>query len=210
MSSYFDEKSARVIEASGRFTDGEGFIQAVAEIEQEMIPDIVMVCGDRQFPEDLREKAMSLIANWHVGVHAGLLPLNKAVEFTKCMRMSELVERMHSLFHEVASRRVRTRFGMLSDHPRDIIDRRDDYDAASPVTDTGRAEEDEPCDVNTPNAQKDTGSGMSGPNASREPIAKSDVQPADSGPSGSESEEERKAMIEADKEWARKQPHTAQ
>ena len=67
-----------------------------------------------------------------------------------------------------------------------------------------------PCDVNIRNAQTDTGSGISGPNASREPIAKSDVQSVDSGPSGLESAEERKAMIEADKEWARKQPHTAQ
>lgn len=109
---------------------GDNFINAVAEIETELIRDVTLAVGDREFPADLREKAMSLIAQWHVGTHAGLAPMQKAVEFTKAMLMSELVDRMHSLFHEIASRRTRTRFGLLSDHPRDIVDRRDDHDAA--------------------------------------------------------------------------------
>ena len=105
MSSYFDAKSNGVIEASERFRkDAEGFMSAVEEIEKALIADVVLAVGDREFPNDLREKAMSLIANWHIGVYAGLEPRAKAVEFTKSMRMSELIERMHALFHEVAQR----------------------------------------------------------------------------------------------------------
>jgi len=133
MSSYFDHKSTEVSDASEQFsmpTQRDNFIQAVAEIEQQLINDVTLIVGDREFPADLREKAMSLIAQWHVGTHASLAPREEAVRFVAACRMSDLVERMHSLFHEVASRRVRTRFGLLSDHPRDMIDRRDEHDAA--------------------------------------------------------------------------------
>lgn len=129
MSSYFDDKSHRVSEASYHAGKcGADFIRVVAEIEQEVIKDCTLVAGDREFPPDLRERIMSIIANWHVGKQGDLEPTQKALEFTECMRMSELIERMHSLFHEVASRNVRTRFGRLSDHPVDILERRDEHD----------------------------------------------------------------------------------
>jgi hypothetical protein len=128
MSSYFDEKSRRVGELE--CSQEEDFIASVAEIEQQLIQDVVLVAGDRQFPQDLREKIMCLIAEWHVGHYAELEPRPEAVKFVACMRMSELVERMHGLFHEVARRRIVTRFGLLNDHPRSIIDRRDEHDAA--------------------------------------------------------------------------------
>lgn len=123
MSSYFDEKSRRVAEASA----SSRFVEEVIRVEQEVIQDVTLVAGDREFPQDLREKAMSIIAIWHIGTYAALVPRPEAVEMVTVMRMSELVERMHSLFHEVASRRIFTRFGMLSDHPADILHRRDGY-----------------------------------------------------------------------------------
>jgi hypothetical protein len=34
------------------------------------------------------------------------------------MRRSQLLQELHSAFHEVGSRRIQTRFGILSDSPR--------------------------------------------------------------------------------------------
>ncbi len=129
MSSYFDAKTSAAMDASAKATSEEDFIQQVAEIERGLIADVTLAVGDREFPSDLREKAMGLIARWHVGTHAGLEPSEEALRYVKAVRMSELVEEMHSLFHEVARRRVSTRFGLLSDHPRDIVNRRDEHDA---------------------------------------------------------------------------------
>jgi len=130
MSSYFDDKTYRVSRASDEAGKcGADFIAAVVIIEQEVIRDVTLVAGDREFPDDLREKAMSIIANWHVGKQNGLEPVQKAVEYATFMQMSELVEKMHTLFHEVASRRIMTRFGRLSDNPPDILARRDEHDS---------------------------------------------------------------------------------
>jgi hypothetical protein len=131
MSSYFDDKSKRVSEAAESFRgDDQSYLRAVADIESELIHDVTLASGDREFPADLREKAMGLIARCHVGVFASLPPLQQARTRCIVMRYSELVEEMHSLFHELASRRIVTRFGHLSDHPRDIWQRRDEHDAA--------------------------------------------------------------------------------
>lgn len=134
MSSYFDNLSRQVSEVPRDPADG--FISGVATIERSMIDTIVLVAGDREFPHDLREKIMSAIAKWHVGTYAGLEPSPKAIEYVSSLSMSELVERMHSLFHDVASRRIVTRFGRLSDHPQDILHRRDEHD--SPERKTGQ------------------------------------------------------------------------
>jgi hypothetical protein len=132
MSSYFDAKTRAVSDASdANRKDDAAFLTAVAAIEAEMIQEVILAAGDREFPADLREKAMALIARWHVGIYASLPPTSEALDYALAVRSSELVERMHSLFHEIASRRVNTRFGLLSDHPRDIVDRRDEHDAAA-------------------------------------------------------------------------------
>lgn len=127
MSSYFDNLSRQVSEVPREPV--ETFISAVAVIERSMIDDVVLVAGDREFPNDLREKIMSAIARWHVGTYAGLEASPKAKDYVVSLSMSELVETMHSIFHEVASRRIMTRFGRLSDHPKDILGRRDEHDS---------------------------------------------------------------------------------
>jgi hypothetical protein len=123
MSSYFDQKTHEVSELPA-----QTLLAGTTEIEREMINVIVLVVGDREFPADLREKAMRLIAQWHVGSYAELPPRQEAIDFLLSTHDSELVMSMHSLFHEVASRRIVTRFGWLSDHPLDILHRRDEYD----------------------------------------------------------------------------------
>lgn len=129
MSSYFDNLSSLVSQIPQ--SSDEAYIFAVAEIERTMIDDVVMVAGDREFPEALREKIMKAIAKWHVCTYAELPPHPKAIEYLLSLRMSELVETMHGIFHEVASARTMTRFGRLSDHPKDILNRRDEHDSPS-------------------------------------------------------------------------------
>lgn len=68
------------------------------------------------------------IADQKIKAEYPIPPNPKAIEYVLSLRMSELVETMHSIFHEVASRRIMTRFGMLNDHPRSILDRRDEHD----------------------------------------------------------------------------------
>lgn len=130
MSSYFDNLSRKVSEVPREPSDS--FITAVAAIERSMIDDVVLVAGDREFPPLLRESIMSAIAKWHVGTYAGLEPTPKAKEYALSLCMSELVEHMHDIFHQVARLRAVTRFGMLSDNPKDILNRRDDHDSPDP------------------------------------------------------------------------------
>ena len=123
MSSYFDAKTREVSEASdANRNDDTAFLTAVANIEAEMIRDVSLVAADREFPADLREKIVGLIVRWHVGTSSPLTPMSaKARDYALCVRSSELVETMHSLFHEIASRRINTRFGLLTDHPQHIV-----------------------------------------------------------------------------------------
>lgn len=42
-----------------------------------------------------------------------------------------MIDSLHSLFHLVASRKIKTRFGLLSDDPRGNVERRDAHDAVA-------------------------------------------------------------------------------
>ncbi len=132
MSSYFDSLAREVRESSERYfrceTGEPGFEADVIAIEQRLISDVTLCTGDREFPDDLRQKALGLIAQWHVGVHASLKPRNKSLDWLRSLRSSRLVEEMHSLFHEVARRRIETRFGLLFDNPEAAWKRRDAHD----------------------------------------------------------------------------------
>lgn len=129
MSSYFDNLSSQVGYASEHFRDPEKFREAVATIEQHLIDDITIITGDREFPEDLRQHALNLIANCHVGNAPHLPARQEAIDYLTAVRSSTLIESMHSLFHTLASRRIQTRFGLLDDSPISIRVRRDEHDS---------------------------------------------------------------------------------
>jgi len=127
MSSYFDNLSRRVGEASKQhpritFYTDDAFLRAVAEIEKEMIEDIRAITSDYEFPEHLRDKADEIIADWHI------LNSNKAKDMALVLRLSELVEKMHNHFHDVGSSRIATRWGRLSDNPRDMMARLNEWE----------------------------------------------------------------------------------
>lgn len=129
MSSYFDKftREVRELNENQVYTQRE-FVELVADIEKEIIGQVVLVTGDVQFPEDLREKILMAITRHNVCDYAGIASFPDSVEYLKESGTSRLIERLHDLFHDVARRRIRTRFGLLGDSPSQILALREEYD----------------------------------------------------------------------------------
>jgi len=123
MSSYFDERQGWVGDI-GLGVTGEAFLNAVADIEDPVVEAVNLVTGDREFPEDLRQRIQGTIAIHALRPSPGLEPSGRTKDRVKACRLSTLLSTLHSDFHEVASRRVETRFGLLGDNPEDILKRR--------------------------------------------------------------------------------------
>lgn len=115
MTSYFDDK-AREISDAARAND---FVSA-ADVEDQVIADVWLVTGDREFPDDLRERANRLIATLRVRSVPSTMP-SKGEQVLRAAKRSSLVDALHNLFHEVGRRRVETRFGRLADNPRAFL-----------------------------------------------------------------------------------------
>lgn len=128
MTSYFDDARTEVREIW--FTSDEEYLGAVAEIEERIIADVNLVTGDREFPDDLREQIQGIIAIRRVRTGPNE-PETRAREMARVTRSSLLISDLHTAFHVVAQRRVKTRFGLLSDNPRQILAARDEHDGGS-------------------------------------------------------------------------------
>jgi hypothetical protein len=118
MSSYFDaaQRLAR-----------QSYEDLVAS-EEQVFKDVVMITGDREFPDDLREKILGAMACrfvWHVGD----LPASEMIDrMARTMEYSAGIDEVHELFHELARRRIKTRFGILCDSPTQMRMCRDEHD----------------------------------------------------------------------------------
>lgn len=129
MTSYFDKASSDVRHIPRDLTD-EQFLARVAAIEAPIAHDVSLCTGDREFPNDLREKIQGIIATKAVYQRVReLKPTIAAVEHVLTMRYSEMIEDLHSAFHTLASRRVKTRFGHWYDSPKANLVARDDHDS---------------------------------------------------------------------------------
>jgi hypothetical protein len=129
MSSYFDDLSTKVTDLSKICSSVDTFAEAVLKLEDDVVHTVNLATGDREFPEDLREKIQNLIALFRLrdlSKPGELLP--KAKEWLVTMKEDRLFTELHSAFHVVASRRHVTRFGILFDDPAGIVRRRDDFD----------------------------------------------------------------------------------
>ncbi len=126
MTAYFDEKAREAREICRRFKDDSAMLETLAELEEPMIHEVSLLTGDREFPDELRERIQTAIALYRVKQPAPDLPENKGPDWARTMRESGLVERLHSLFHEVAGRRIRTRHGLLLDSPIGFLRERGD------------------------------------------------------------------------------------
>ena len=117
MTSYFDDLRTEVRNISTVSQNDAEFLLSLEEIEHGVIRDVNYITGDREFPEDLREKIQGLIAVHRTQVMRDEPP-TRARELNLRMRRSQLLQELHSAFHEVGFRRIKTRFGVLSDNPR--------------------------------------------------------------------------------------------
>jgi len=111
MTSYFDTKASEV--AALNYTTDEEFINGVSAIEEGVLKDVEICVNDREFPDDLRRAINQT-------VYARRLS-NDGTEHAKDMavalRSSTLLSGLHSHFHDLARRNLKTRFGRWSDHP---------------------------------------------------------------------------------------------
>lgn len=121
MTGYFDTAEREAAEAARAFG-----LDAVALVEERVIADVNLITGDREFPDDLRERIQGCIAVCRAKCPSGIP--TKGERYVEMVKRSKLLGELHSLFHEVARRRVRTRFGFLSDNPRASVVARDDHD----------------------------------------------------------------------------------
>jgi hypothetical protein len=126
MTSYFDAHARHVYEAGAEL---DGGLETVRGIEAEVFREVSLCTGDREFPADLREQVMAAFAVLGVWQPEGCPANEAAVERFRATGISEAIECVHSLFHELARRRVQARFGLWSDSPSQNLVLRDEHDA---------------------------------------------------------------------------------
>lgn len=118
MSSYFDN-AQRLARRS---------YEDLLEAEEQVYKDVCYITGDREFPHDLREGILGTMAvyfAWHL---KGVPASRNAIKRARMMGCSHGIERVHELFHDLARRRVETRFGILCDSPTQMSKLRDEHD----------------------------------------------------------------------------------
>jgi len=124
MSRYFDDlvDAVRIVNDSDDVT----FLRRVTDMEEIAQKDVPLLTGDREFPEDLRERILTAISTKSLRLkHDGAGYFKPALDRVLALRKSALLDELHSMFHEVAERRIQTRFGPLTDNPRaDLTARR--------------------------------------------------------------------------------------
>ena len=128
MTGYFDDLRTEVRKLSEFYKDDDAFLDALGIVENRVIAQVNLVTGDREFPDDLREKIQGIIATKRVVTGEGEPSISQVREECAIMRSSDLLEDLHSAFHVVARRRHQTRFGLLSDSPSGNSLRRKDHD----------------------------------------------------------------------------------
>lgn len=137
MSSYWDSIRTEVNTLADQLKDNpEAFAIQVQLVEDRVLHTVDLVTGDRDFPDDLRERIQGLIAKKSIRAFEmmkGMFPKIMSTSFRdpredlKAFWHHELFEDLHSLFHDVATRRHQHRFGgYFSDNPDGFLRVRDE------------------------------------------------------------------------------------
>jgi len=130
VTAYFDdlEREVSTISSETRGND-DAFLERLSVIEKALSETARLNSGDREFPADLRERVMGAIACYAIAgsfEDADFTERPKALALT--LRRSRLVGELHRIFHEVAQRRIKTRFGLWTDDPGANLKARDAHD----------------------------------------------------------------------------------
>lgn len=130
MTAYFDDLTREVSGIHG--------LENMLDFEKRVFDTLSMCVGDREFPDKLRKEAMGLYAK-HAIFPVPSLPdmVNpEPRDYWDIMGLSRLVQELHSFFHTLAGKRIRTRFGYLTDDPSGITRSRDAHDSPKDSHDT--------------------------------------------------------------------------
>jgi len=124
MTTYFDNIAREIDKAT---------LEEAIQIEEEMVRTVVLACGDREFPHETREQMMAAIATeqmcpQYTNGPDDPLANQKSIQYFNILGTSRLLDTLHGMFHNLALRRVQTRFGVLLDDPSDIVRARDAHD----------------------------------------------------------------------------------
>jgi len=139
MTAYFDALEREIRELSDEAKtinggDNDFFIDQLGRVEEGAAKDALLNSGDREFPEDLREKITGAIALHGTrdlnGCGLGREFYAKPRRLALAMRRSQLVGELHSIFHELVQRRIETRFGRWTDDPAANLKTREAHDKA--------------------------------------------------------------------------------
>ena len=137
MSSYFDKFNRQVRELSQETRgNDEAFLKGLMELEKPLVRTCELFAGDRDTPEDIRKAVIGCILTNEVryeggdflGSHVGgVLLESDGAQYACACRSSKLSQELHSLFHDIASRRIQTRYGLVMDDPEAAVKARDAY-----------------------------------------------------------------------------------
>jgi hypothetical protein len=133
MSSYFDELDSHVFElVRGHTGTDAAILSLVADIEDAVMATVYAAILDKEFPGDLRLRAIGVMRDWALrgDPAAPRSPVlnDEPRRWFLSVRYSRLLSELHSFFHDVARRRIQTRFGLLFDSPAGMVSRAQAWD----------------------------------------------------------------------------------
>ena len=117
MTTYFDQLNRQIGAASERWRGDHGeaqFLLAVSLIEARAARATMAITKLDGFPDDLKAKIARAIEKANTPESLG---------YRLATRSSDLISNLHSIFHEVATRKIETSFGVLSDDPEGTLKR---------------------------------------------------------------------------------------
>jgi hypothetical protein len=134
MSSYFDELDSHISDLVRTHTGTDtAILSLVADIEDAVMATVYAAILDKEFPGDLRLRAIGVMRDWALrGDPAARVPGSAGNDEPRrwflSVRYSRLLAELHSFFHDVARRRIQTRFGLLFDSPAGMVSRAQAWD----------------------------------------------------------------------------------
>jgi hypothetical protein len=135
MSNYFDKANCEIFKVAQQTRgNDELFLRQAGEVEDRIVDEVCLNIGDVEFPDDLRQKILTVIGCKRING----VPKDAETEgrrIARIMRYSPLIGQLHSVFHALASRRIRARFGMWTDRPDPNLALRHDYEEAESSSD---------------------------------------------------------------------------
>jgi hypothetical protein len=130
MTAYWDATQRDLREAA-KLGDEE-FLARSIEIETRVIEEVSLVTGDREFPDDLRDRIQGIVWRTAIDYDAYVqrgsrrprsLEMNeRSKRWLLTMRYSVMCEELHAAFHSVAQQRPPNRFdSFFTDDPSSFL-----------------------------------------------------------------------------------------